>query len=257
MRGNINLTNGLAPKLALLCTVAAAAFAQGEVEDTRGEIREWIELRKEINKERVEWTAESAILNDRIRLLRAERERLETAIEEARENVGEVAAKRAEVNAQREQLRATMEQLREPLAALEARARALYPQLPGPLQAETVRLLQRIPEDAAETRLSVAERLQAVVGLLNFADKFNTGIQREVEIRELSGRQVEVEVLYFGLAGAFYADSAGTVAGIGVATADGWEWQAMDEQRDEISRLIGVYNGTREADFHSVPVRLR
>lgn len=251
----IKYKSGVPALLALGMCLVGSALA-GNVQETRAELREWIQVQQLMSNEQASWAGEEQILQDRIALLKAEKAQLEAAIAEASENVGEVQSKRAEVNAQREELRSLVADLQQPLAELEQRAKDVYAQFPQPLKEETSRLAQRIPGDPTATSLSVSERLQAVVGLLNFADKFNTGVQREVEIRELEGRQVEVETLYFGLAAAYYADASGTIAGIGQPGADGWQWQSRPEQAGDISRLIEIYRGTREAAFQNVPVEI-
>jgi hypothetical protein len=234
----------------------SGGFAQAAVAETRNALREWVRIESEISSETHDWSAEKEILLDRIALLEAEEARLLEQIEEAESGLGEVDEKRTALNTEREAIKSVMAAIEEPLIRFEARIRELYKTFPEPLQEETHRLYDRIPEDPAATRLSVAERLQAVVGLLNFADKFNSGVQREVEIRTLDGQQVEVETLYFGLAGAFYTDAQGRHAGTGTPGPDGWQWQKTPEAAGAIARLIAVYNGTREAEFSPVPVTL-
>lgn len=234
----------------------SGSFAQSAVVETREALREWVRIESEISAEKHDWSSEKEILLDRIALLEAEESRLREQIEEAESGLGAVEEKRATLNAEREAIKAVTASIKDPLVRFETRIRDLYKSFPEPLQEETRRLYDRIPEDPESTRLSVPERLQAVVGLLNFADKFNSGVQREVEIRSLDGQQVEVETLYFGLAGAFYTDAQGRHAGIGTPGPDGWQWEKTPENADAIVRLIAVYNGTREAEFSPVPVNL-
>lgn len=231
-------------------------FAQTAVTETRNTLREWVRIESEISAEKHDWSSEKEILLDQISLLEAEEARLLKQIEEAKSGLGEVDEKRVALNAEREAIKAVTASIKEPLLRFEASIRDMYQTFPVPLQEETHRLYDRIPEDPEATRLSVPERLQAVVGLLNFADKFNSGVQRESEIRTLDGKQVEVETLYFGLAGAFYSDAKGRYAGIGRPGPEGWQWEKSTEDAEAIARLIAVYNGTREAEFTPVPVKL-
>lgn len=244
-------------RLCSLCLLGWSTSAATDVETERNRIREWIQVEKEISREQAAWASERQILQDRIALLRVERDRLENQIKEAVEGVSELDLQRMRIQEQREELRAVTAAMLHVLREFELMLLELYPQLPGPLKEETVRLFQRIPTDPEATRLTVAERLQAVVGLLNFADRFNTGVQREVEIREVDGRQLEVETLYFGLAGAFFSDASGQFAGTGHPGNDGWEWISRPESATAIARMIAVFRGTREASFQSVPVEIR
>ena len=67
---------------------------------------------------------------------------------------------------------------------------------------------------------------------------------------------MEVTTLYFGLAGAFFADETGRYAGIGFPGEQGWQWQDTLDDNQAIGRLIASYEGTREAAFIPVPVKL-
>ena len=232
-------------------------LVSADPEAEREALKEWVRLEREISRETSEWQAEKEILEDRIALFRAEKERLQERIEEAREGRDQIESRRAEIMEKREELEAVLEIVEQPLEAYEQRLVELYPRFPAPLQEEVRKLRDRLPGEGESSDRAITERLQAVVGMLNFADKFNTGVQREVEIRTIDGRQVEVETLYFGLAGAYFADSQGRHAGVGYPGPDGWEWEETPETADSITRLISVYNGTREAVFSPVPVSIQ
>ncbi|HKJ90305.1 MAG TPA: DUF3450 family protein, partial [Oceanipulchritudo sp.] len=240
--------------------LAALAVSSGRLSgspsETRQALREWVRIESEISRETAVWTAEKEILKDRIALMESEKERLGTRIEEAEEGLDEVDIKRAEFSERRDELREAVAGLKDPLVVLERRIVELYERFPDPLKEETVRLFERIPKDGESTGLALTERLQAVVGLLNFADKFNGGVQREVEIRSIEGKQVEVETLYFGLAGAYFSDARGRYTGLGHPGPEGWEWRESPDAAKEIAALISVYNGTREAAFSAVPASL-
>jgi predicted hydrocarbon binding protein len=229
-------------------------IGQSSPSEIRDTLREWVRIESEISSESAHWSAEKQILKDRIALLEAEESKLREEIDTAAASVGELDKKRMEIRVQREALKQAMETIKEPLGKFESSVRKLYASFPVPLQEETQRLFERIPESGHSSGLSVTERLQAVVGLLNFADKFNSGVQREVEIRSIDGKQVEVQTLYFGMAGAYYADTSGTNAGVGYPSETGWQWQESPEHAEGIARLIAVYSGSREAAFVPVPV---
>lgn len=64
------------------------------------------------------------------------------------------------------------------------------------------------------------EALASILALLGKAQQFNRRFNRSTQI--IDGR--EAEVLYLGLACAFYADRKGN-AGIGKPSPDGWKWE--------------------------------
>ncbi|MFO7725933.1 MAG: DUF3450 family protein [Oceanipulchritudo sp.] len=247
-----------------ICTILAlsgfltlsAGWSWGGPSETREALREWVRIESEISRDASDWAAEKEIVKDRIALMESEKERLGERIRAAEEGLDEVDEKRADLSERREALKASVAGLKEPLEVLERRVIGLYRSFPDPLKEETARLYERIPKDGDPSGLAVTERLQAVVGLLNFAEKFNGGVQREVEIRRIDGKQVEVESLYFGLAGAYFSDARGRHAGVGYPTPEGWEWRESSDAAKEIAALISVYNGTREAAFSPVPASL-
>ena len=129
--------------------------------------------------------------------------------------------------------------------------------LPEPLVEKIKPLSRRLPEDSTNTDLSLGERVQNIVGILSQADKFNTTITQTSEAREIDGgKVVEVRTLYWGLAMAYYVDGSGEYAGIGVPTADGWEWPRIESAGAEIKQLIDVYEGSEDISFVDVPARI-
>ena len=164
----------------IVITFVQAVKAEPEPAEIRGTLQEWVRIESNISREKSDWAAEKSILVDRIALLKAEESRLREQIEQSKSGVGEIEEKRLQLSGEREAIRAVVESIKTPLGMLEGSVQDLYRTFPAPLQEEVRRLAERLPEEATVTRLSVAERLQAVVGILNFADKFNSGVQREV-----------------------------------------------------------------------------
>lgn len=248
----------LPPLLLLAATLGAPLLpAQDAATETRETFREWLRTEKQISQEQSAWKAEKEILADRIALLETEKEALEERIASAEERMSQAEGKRSDLTAERESALAAMASIRESLPQLEARAKALAATFPPPLREEISKLIQRIPENPENTRLSSAERLQAVIGILSQADKFNSGVSVVAEIRDIGGRQAEVRTVYFGLGGAYFSDDAGSYAGVGIPVADGWEWEVVEGLGPAVTRLLGVYDGGREASFTDLPVHLR
>ena len=70
-----------------------------------------------------------------------------------------------------------------------------------------IRLLsQRIPENSDETDVSLSNRYQNVIGILNELDKFNQKVSASSQTREVApGDSREVDTLYVGLGAGYYA----------------------------------------------------
>jgi hypothetical protein len=209
-------------------------------------LHQWVQTRQITSKEKSDGRLEQAILTDththtrthtrthkslsnELTLLYVKLEELENSTTEADED-------RAELTALKE---------------------AIVTTLPTPLVNRIKPLIRRLPDDPANTKLSLGERVQNIVGILSQADKFNTTITQTSESRELdSGTVVEVRTLYWGLAMAYYVDAAGEYAGIGFLGKDGWEWPQIDGAGPQIKKRLDVYEGSEEIQFVEVPARI-
>ncbi|MDP4880188.1 MAG: DUF3450 domain-containing protein, partial [Opitutales bacterium] len=126
--------------------------------------------------------------------------------------------------------------------------------LPAPLVNKIKPLIRRLPDDPANTELSLGERVQNIVGILSQADKFNTTITMTSESRTIDGgKTIEVRTLYWGLAAAYYVDASGEYAGIGKPSKDGWEWPQIKDAGPQIKKLLDVYEGSEDIQFVEVP----
>jgi hypothetical protein len=225
--------------------------------ERREEMKEWINLQKIISEESSGWKVEKAVVEDMIRVLEMEKNDLEERIEAGKSAVTTADTKRTELESERDLLRSATESLSEALPGIEASVRTLYASFPDPLKDTVAQLHNRIPVPGTPTRLSLAERLQSVVGILSQADKFNSVVTEVSENRTVGGGNVIVETLYFGLGGAIYSDAAGTTAGILYPTADGWESKETPEHTDAILAAMAVYQNTAEASFVELPVSIK
>lgn len=96
------------------------------------------------------------------------------------------------------------------------------------------------------------DALRSILGLLAKAEQFNRRFTRTTEIRD--GR--EVEVLYLGLAQAFYMDRKNQ-AGTGQPGADGWEWKSKPEIRSELVKAFETLDKKRPPTMVTLPLEIR
>ncbi len=227
------------------------------LEETRLLLGKWIETQQIIAKERNDWQQGKEILVGRLELVRKEVASLEEKIKQAEASVSETNAKRNELNVESDQLKATGKQLAEAATAMEVEVRRLSKSLPEPIQTKLQPLQQRIPEDPATTRVSVAERFQNVLGILNELNKDNNEITVNYEVHTLAdGKPSEVRAMYVGLAQAYYV-SPGGEAGIGRPTPDGWTWQPSKEIARDVLMALEIIQGKHSPAFVPLPVTLQ
>ncbi|MBK9387107.1 MAG: DUF3450 family protein [Planctomycetes bacterium] len=237
---------------------ASTAEARAELIDrSRDALERWVETRRTISKEQRDWTEGRSVLSERIELLEREIEAVRAKIEEARTSVAEADKKRQELELQNERLKGSAQGLAELAARLESGTLALMPRIPA-FASEGVKIFsQRIPVAGAETKLSLSERFQSVVAVLNSLNKLNREITLTPEIRELpDGRSTEVATVYVGLSQGYYASGDGQLAGIGTAGEKGWTWRAANTQAGEVSRMVAILKSEQVADFVRLPIRI-
>jgi hypothetical protein len=234
-----------------------APAAPPRLEETRLIMGKWIETQQIISKERNDWQHGREVLLGRLELVKKEIAGLEEKLRAAKAAVAEAQAKRDEANAQNDQLKAVGTQLAGSVTAMEGEVRKLHQTLPEPVRAKLEPLHQRIPADPAATKVSVAERYQNVLGILNELNKAHQELTVTYEVRNLAdGRPSEVRVLYVGLAQAYYVSASGE-AGIGRPTADGWKWEPSQAVAADVLRALEIVQGKHSPAFVPLPVKLQ
>ncbi len=256
-------TLGRVAAIGVVCTVCcsyavSAAQEAEKIETTRAAIEQWVKTKDLISKEKRDFALAKEVLNERIELVRREIKALHEKITDAEDSIAEADKKRADMLEENEKLKQASASLQDTLVYLEQQTGQLLKRLPDPIRERVKPLSQRLPEDPKDTKLSISERFQNVVGILNEVDKFNREITVTSEVRTLEdGSSVEVAALYVGIGQGFYASANGTVAGIGTAAEDGWVWKPANEAAVQISDAIAILKNEKVAAFVQVPVEIQ
>lgn len=241
----------------LLSLTSICSHAAPDLDEARSLVGEWVAVEKLISQERSDWGAEREIIADMIALLKQEKQTLTERIDLAKAAFSEADVKRSALVAEREEYIEAMTFLGAQVAKLEIRISELHKKFPPPLQEEVSVSYNRIPKPGVDSRLSVSQRLQTIVVLLSQADKFNGGVQVVSKIQDLASGPAEVDILYFGLGGAFFRDKTGQYAGVGYPGTEEWEWKETPESSAAIGDLFDIYQGTAEAEFIRLPVVIK
>jgi chromosome segregation ATPase len=236
----------------------SSAEARAElIERSREALDRWVEARRTISKEQRDWSESRAVLTERIELMEREIAAVRAKISEATKSVEEADKKRRELEEQSDRLKASAQGLGEIAVRLEDGTRRLVKRLPQFAQEGVKLFSQRIPAEGAETKLSLSERFQSTIAVLNNLNKYHREITLTPEIRELpDGRSAEVATVYVGLGQGYYADGNGRFAGIGSATEGEWKWRPANAQAGEIARMIAILKNEQVADFVRLPIRI-
>jgi hypothetical protein len=226
------------------------------LEELRLTMDKWIETQQIISKERKDWQQGKEIILNRTELVKKEISFLEEKIKQAQDGVTGANSKRAELESENETLKVTAQQLTDSVAIVEDRIRSMHKLLPEPVKERLLPLYQRVPEDSSKTRVSIAERYQNALGILNELNKANNEITVTYEVRTLAGdKPAEVKTVYVGLGQAYYV-SAGGEAGIGRPAESGWAWEPSKSVSREILGVLDILSGKQSPAFVRLPVKM-
>jgi septal ring factor EnvC (AmiA/AmiB activator) len=234
-------------------------FAQTQIDEARNVLEEYVETRQIISEERSNWKTEEAILTDTVSLLSSELERIEEQIATLETSATVADEERQTLTLQRDELKAGSDAVIGNIGDLETQLKGIIKRLPDPLTSTIQPLVRRLPDDPNNTKLSLGERVQNVVGILSQADKFNNTMTLTSETQELdNGKLVQVSTLYWGSAIAYFVDDSGDYAGYGTPSEEGWNWTQLDNAGSDIRELLAVYDGSSDTiKFVKVPAQIK
>lgn len=225
----------------------AAALDTGQAERL---VEKWLATERQATVLQSDWQAQKPLLEQRIALLKAEREQLRAALKN--HQLDEVEARRAELLQQQTAMEAEQAALRPQLKTLSAQLQGLTQLLPPPL------LNAWNKEAAVADEQDISLQLQALLARLSRLAEFDQRINiHEMTLTEPAGKTVLVKQLYLGVGGAWFTSQDGSYAGTGRATPEGWRWH-FDEALDSatVKRAIAIHQKQRAPEFVALPLRL-
>lgn len=232
------------------CLSLHAAEPDASVAALRLTISKIVDTQTLESKERNDWEAKKAEFAALLELHRREIALLDEELEKAGQSAPSHGESTDEMKAEIEALKQSRRLAKETVARNVPRAIALTRRFPDPLQKDCE------SEIASLTAWTVAdeprEALQSILSLLAKAQQFDRRLTRSTEIRD--GR--EVDVLYLGLARAFYAGRK-EGAGIGSPDSDGWTWKAQPEIRTELLAALDMLNKKSPPAMVRLPMEIQ
>lgn len=233
----------------LLGSGAQTAGDEAKIAELRTIISKLVDVQTQESKERLDWEAKRASFQNLLELHQRELKLLDEELSKAGKTAPAHEEQTEQMEAQIEALKEVRQLTAEAVARNLPRLKKLTEAFPKPLldeiEAEMPKLFSWTP--AVEPR----DALQAMLSILDHAEQFNRRLTRSVEVRDGS----EVQVLYLGLAQAYYMDR-GDKAGVGRPTAEGWKWQSKPEIRDELKAAFEVMDKKRAPATVTLPLQL-
>jgi hypothetical protein len=245
------------PVIVSAVTILSCFGAESSYAEARTTLEKWVETRQLISKARADWQGTKETLQQTVALFERELQGVQEQSSKLSTNNTQIDKERREAEGTKAAAEESLDRARQFASNFEAQIRLLLPQLPSPLQDTLRPVVLRMPADA-NTKMTAAERLRVLVGILNEVDKFNSSVSVFNEKRRNNkGEETAVETLYVGLGAAYFANETGEFAGTGNPGAKGWEWQIQNGLGPSIRETIRIYRNEQPAHFVSLPATIR
>jgi hypothetical protein len=254
---------GLAQDKTPATNAAAAAEAVDWLELSRELLGKYYETEKLLGQEQADWRLGKELLANRVELMEAQLKELVTKTAEEKGKITESDTERMTLDKQNQELTKSFEQQVKAVEELEERVRKLWVRLPEVLQSKVGGQYERLPKKDTprpDIKSSVGERFLNALAILNEATKFHGDVMIVNERRKLkSGKELEVETIYFGLAVGYFAgaDLTNPVAGMLLPGEMGWETVEVPEAAVQISDVIAMQKSAKLAGFVPLPIEVR
>jgi len=233
---------------------SAAADGEAGEPDLRAQLDRWVQTKQLLSQEKQQWRLERELIADRISLLAQEAEALREKSRRAREGIGETEAKLVELRKERDALKTATAGLDTAATGAEQRVLALLARAPAPIRERVRPLSQSIPKNPADTKMSLSQRFQNVIGILNEINKFAASVTVASEVRELGeDTSAEVTTLYAGMSQAYYCNANGGLGGYGRPGTNGWEWTQANGIAAAVADVVAIYRNERAAGYVALP----
>lgn len=240
--------------LALACPALLHA-GPDPIETVEKAAADWVRTRAETARLETEWSSQQRLLesmvggfNERAAALETKRDYLLAKTARDREEL-------AALQTANKDSAAALELTDAQLKAMGARLLQLRSSLP-PRLALALELPYR---SLAGTELSVGERMQLVMTVLNRCTQFNRTITSEEELLTVdSGKGAQLlEVIYWGLSHGYALDRPAGKAWFGSPGPQGWQWEPLPDGAGQVAKLMAIYQGKAEPAFVEVPARVK
>ena len=240
----------------LLGSIGSMAFADSRLVDARAAVAQWVELEKNISRERLAWDEKKRLLEDMTAVAEAEIATIKEQLEDLSVAADESERRRIELVKKSDTHAGLSSSVKIALDSFEIRLKTLFPRLPKPLVDKLKMIMDRLPDDSTKTSLGIAARMQAVIAMITEIQRFDRVVTTGEELMNLSdGETREIYTIHFGLGASYFMTSDSAEGGVGIPAENGWQWESRPQLVSSIQRAIALASGNGvEAGFLSLPV---
>ncbi|MCD4813900.1 DUF3450 domain-containing protein [bacterium] len=215
-------------------------------------VEQWVELRHQIALETTSWEGEYEQLKSEKVLLQKEKKILEAEIAALAKSTRGQSTLQAGLLARKQKLADALTALLPTIQFAEKNLLQWEKRLPPALRRPLEKHFQKI---VSQLDKSFSRRLQTILALYAQIEIYQNTIQSGKEILQTaSGREIEVEVMYVGLARGFCLSRDGMTAGVATPGLTGWEWEWRPNLTPAIRQAFDYYSHQKIADFIALPM---
>jgi len=245
--------------MTIMVLFATRLMAQEGIGQAKETLDKWYETQRILSKEETDWRVGREIMQDRVDLTKRESESVREKITKTQQEIAESEKKIAELKQVNETLKKGLAPLQHDIRTLELRVLSLVSRTSETVRQRVAPLTQRIPTTPTTSKLSISERYQNVIGVLNELNKVAREISIASEVRALKdGKQAEVTVFYIGLSQAYYVNEKSRIAGVGHLDEGGvWRWDEENQLVDAVAQVLGIYKGEKPAAYVPLAIKIQ
>lgn len=216
-------------------------------------IQQWIQTEKQLSDEQETWKQEKAHVSQLLELYEKELKLLNEELAAA-ESVALDDAKKQKLESQIKRDDQMRIEARAFLLKQKPRILGLIKKFPEPLQeqiSETVAVLE-----SSEVDKSARDLLMPMLTVIEAGNSFNAGVFRTSQKVIIGKDEWQAEVMYLGLARAYFW--IGEKAGVGIPSASGtgWEWKRDDALLKDIKKAMSVFDKSTPPALIKLPLKV-
>lgn len=250
--------------LLMAVSVSPLVAQQPAAEDpVRESLRLWVETMKNRQEQQDAWKRDQEVLQNYREGLERELLDLKKIITETKERNQAADRESLDLTAKITAYQNAQKVLGDSVRVLETAALTQAKRLPTILQKDA-RMAQFITEITKDSQLTgdnsndgLPKRVNNILAFLGEAEKWQQTIHIKEEVHAIKdGREMNLKMMYLGLAVAYGVSTEGQVAIVGTPGPEGWTFEEKPELHASISEAIASTVGDRDPSFTTLPVRL-
>lgn len=231
-----------------------------ELATVRENLSQSLEYKDQANKEMADWERRTGELDNLILIAEEEKKNLEAVVAMSRPLLEELRSRQTELNINVEESKQLTDFLRSavpPLANNLIEKTQIWPEM---LLSEARDHLHQIrtllkQDIGSLNNKDLETMIRSTVETINFALDYQSQVQRSSVLKKLpDGREAYFDIVFIGLAAAYYVSQDLQMAGTITIDNKEWVWSPNNELLEPINSFIAIVEKDRPTDWIQLPV---